>query len=259
MEIGLTGKNALVCGSSQGIGRAAAEALARNGARVTLLARDRDTLASVAQSLDGAAHDFLTADFDDPEQVRRVVAEYLNSSAPFHILVNNTGGPKAGEIVEAQGDEFLLAFKRHLVCNQLLAQALLPGMKAAGYGRIVNIASTSVREPIRGLGVSNTIRGAVASWAKTLAREVAPDGVTVNNVLPGYTDTARLRSLINTRAEATGQTVEQVTQSWVDVIPTGRFASPAEIAVAIAFLASPAASYITGVSLPVDGGRIAAI
>ncbi len=258
----LIGKRAIVCGASQGIGRACAEEFARLGARVTLVARDEQALRDVCAALvrSGAEkHDWLAVDFDDPPAVGQRAREHLAQSGPIHILVNNSGGPPAGAIFEAQPEQFLAAFQRHLVCNQLLAQTLVPGMKESGYGRIINIISTSVRQPIAGLGVSNTIRGAVASWAKTLANELAPFGITVNNVLPGYTATGRLDSIIKGRAERAGKTPEAIGKSMRDEVPMGRFAEPHEIAAAAAFLASPAASYITGVSLPVDGGRISAI
>ncbi len=179
----------------------------------------------------------------------------MSDNDPVHILVNNTGGPPPGTVIEARPEEFTTAFAQHLICNQILVQAVVPGMQAAGYGRIINIISTSVKQPIAGLGVSNTIRGAVASWAKTLASELAPFGITVNNVLPGMTRTQRLDSLIASKAEKTGKTIEQITQEMIREIPAGRIGMPHEFAAAVAFLASPAASYITGINLPVDGGR----
>lgn len=252
----------MVCGSTQGIGRACAEALARIGADVTLVARDEAALARVRDGLSrdaGQRHACLAADFRRPAELRARVAAHVDQSGPIVILVNNTGGPPAGPIAEATPDAFLDAFQMHVVCNQLLVQTLVPGMKSSGYGRIVNIISTSVRQPIPGLGVSNTTRAAVASWAKTLAGELGPFGITVNNVLPGYTETARLRSLIAARAQREGQTPEQIEARMRGDIPLGRFGSSGEIAAAVAFLASPAASYISGVSLPVDGGRISAV
>jgi 3-oxoacyl-[acyl-carrier protein] reductase len=261
----LSGKRALVCGATQGIGRACAFEFARLGARVTLLARNeedlrraRDELAAAegAQTGRGAPrHDFLRADFAEPDSVRAVVARHVEKAGPVEVLLNNTGGPQAGPIVEADPEAFLAGFSAHLICNQVLARTLLPGMKAAGYGRIINIVSTSVKQPIRGLGVSNTIRGAVASWAKTLAGELAPFGITVNNVLPGATATGRLRSFIRSKARAAGISEDEVERQMKSEIPMGRFAGPEEIAAAAGFLATPAAGYITGISLPVDGGR----
>jgi len=260
----LGGKRALVCGGTQGIGRACAFEFARLGAQVTLLARDEETLRRVRNELAAvrggpAGHDYLRADFDEPESVRAVVARHIESTGPVEILLNNTGGPQAGPIVEAAPDAFLSAFSAHLIGNQVLAQTLIPGMKRAGYGRIINIVSTSVRQPIQGLGVSNTIRGAVAAWAKTLAGELAPFGITVNNVLPGATATERLRSLIRSKARAAGAGEDEVERQMKSEIPMGRFAVPEEIAAAAGFFATPAAGYITGVSLPVDGGRIACL
>jgi 3-oxoacyl-[acyl-carrier protein] reductase len=255
----LAGKRALVCGSTQGIGRAAAIELASRGAAVTLFARDAGALGRVRAELPGKDHAYLVADFSDNASVKSVAAAEIRDRGAFHVLVNNTGGPPAGPIADASPDAFLDAFRAHLVNNQILAQAVIPGMKQSGYGRIVNIVSTSVREPIPGLGVSNTIRASVAGWAKTLAGELAPHGITVNNVLPGYTKTARLDSIIAGRAKASGRSVEDVTRDMLAQVPAKRFGDPREIAAAIGFLASPAGGYITGVSLPVDGGRIAAL
>lgn len=260
--IDLTGLRALVCGSSQGIGRACAQVLAQRGAELTLLARSeealRDTVSGLARQK-GQAHRWLVADFRDPTAVRDRVAAHLVETGALHILVNNTGGPPSGPIIEAKPDEFLTAMTMHVVCNQLLAQTVLPGMKQAGYGRIINILSTSVREPIPGLGVSNTTRWAVAAWAKTLSREVAAFGITVNNVLPGYTDTVRLQSLFEARARREHTTVDAVRTGVLQSLPTGRFARPEEIAAAVAFLASREAAYVNGVNLPVDGGRLASL
>jgi 3-oxoacyl-[acyl-carrier protein] reductase len=260
MNLNLTGKHAIICGSTQGIGRACAHELAGLGARMTLIARNERALEKVIDELLGLVdekHDFICADFSTPDILREKLDAYLhtNKSTPAHILVNNTGGPSPGPVSEASISEFDEACKKHLVCNHILAQAVLPGMKAGKYGRIINIISTSVKQPIKGLGVSNTIRGAVANWAKTLAGEVASFGVTVNNVLPGSTNTARLQALMKENAEKSGQTVQQIIEKMLTEIPVGRIAEPEEIAAAVAFLASPAAGYINGINLPVDGGR----
>jgi len=258
MDINLEGKHALVCGSSQGIGEATAKALAALGATVTLTARNEQALKSVCESLTtpvGQTHSYFTSDFDRPEALETLIKKQVESGKHFHILVNNSGGPAGGPAHTAKKDEFSNAFQRHLICNQILVQAVLPGMREAGYGRIINIISTSVKEPIPGLGVSNTVRGAVASWAKTIASELAPDGITVNNVLPGFTQTGRLKSLFEGKAEKTGASFEQVEKGALAQVPMGRFGRPEETAAAITFLASPAAAYITGVSIPVDGGR----
>jgi len=261
-EYGLVGKRAVVCGSTQGIGKACAMRFARLGADVILVARDEAALGRVCGELDtigGQRHTFVCVDFNDPNAVEDKVARHLEQTGGAQILLNNSGGPKSGPILDASPDEFVEAFRRHVVCNQLLTRTVLPGMKAAGYGRIINIISISVREPIPGLGVSNTTRWAVASWAKTVSREVAPFGITVNNVLPGYTDTARLTELVEATSEKRGISKEAVRQEMVAAVPVGRLASPDEIAAAVAFLASPAAGFVTGINLPVDGGRLSSM
>jgi len=258
MNINLTGKHALVCGASRGIGRACAELLASMGATVTIVARDRERLEQVSESLSrhkSQQHQIVTADFSNSDEVRDRFRSWLEAT-PVEILVNNSGGPPPGPIAAADGEEFLAGMRAHLLCNQHLAQAALPGMRAAGYGRIVNIISTSVYEPIPGLGVSNTVRAAVAAWAKTLSAELAPEGFTVNNVLPGFTATDRLAALIRGRAEKSGHSEDDVATDMRASVPMGRFGEATEIANAVAFLASPAASYVTGVSLAVDGGRL---
>ncbi|MCB0676959.1 MAG: SDR family oxidoreductase [Saprospiraceae bacterium] len=257
MNLTLLHKNALVCGSSKGIGKAIAIELALLGANVTLVARTGEKLVEVKDQLDrsqGQKHDFLVANFTDSADLKKKV-KGLVSVKPIHILINNTGGPAAGPITAAKTDEFTAAFHNHLICNHLLTQLVLPGMKAEGYGRIINIISTSVKQPLPGLGVSNTVRAAVANWAKTLANELGPFGITVNNVLPGATDTDRLQEIIRNSAVKSGQTEEAVAQQMKAGIPLGRFADPAEIAAAAAFLASPSAAYVSGINLPVDGGR----
>jgi 3-oxoacyl-[acyl-carrier protein] reductase len=254
----LTNKTALVGGSTQGIGWAVALKLAERGARVVLLARNEDRLRAAAAQLPTPAqqqHPYLVADYAQPDQVAAAANAFLAAGNTVHILVNNTGGPAAGPILDAQPDAFVAAFQQHLINNQRLAQAVVPGMRASGYGRIVNIISTSVKVPLHGLGVSNTVRAAVGNWSKTLANELAADGITVNNVLPGATQTERLTAIIDGRATRTGRTSAEVSQEMIDEVPMRRFAQPAEIAAAVAFLASPDAAYITGINIPVDGGR----
>lgn len=256
----LFGKRALVCGASSGIGKACALELAALGADVTVVARSETALRQAVAELSArrrGEHHWLAADFDDPEDLRAKVAAHAARVGTFAILVNNTGGPPHGALVDATPEQFVRAITNHIVCNQLLVQTVLPGMKAAKFGRIVNIISTSVIAPIKGLGVSNTTRGAVANWGRTLAGELAPFGITVNNILPGYTDTERLKSLFDAKAKKAGGTIEQVRQATIDSIPMGRLADPGEIAAVVGFLASPQASYVTGVNLPVDGGRTA--
>jgi 3-oxoacyl-[acyl-carrier protein] reductase len=258
MDTSLVDKTAIVCGSTQGIGQAAAVELACLGANVVLLARDAEALRRVVTELptdQGQAHRFMVADFVHAAHVRDCVAEFVASGNSAEILVNNSGGPPAGTAIDASVDEFVQAFNHHLLCNHHLVQALAPGMKAASYGRIVNVISTSVKQPILGLGVSNTIRGAVASWAKTLASELGPFGITVNNVLPGFTSTARLASLITTKAQQQNTSEEAIIAGMEASIPARRFADPGEVGAAVAFLCTPAASYINGINLPVDGGR----
>ncbi|MCI0363201.1 MAG: SDR family oxidoreductase [Phycisphaerales bacterium] len=257
----LKGKRAVVCGSTQGIGRACAIELARLGASITLMARHPEGLQRVQGELDkshGQSHDSIQVDFSDWQSVRQKASGYVGARGPVHILVNNTGGPPAGPVFEAQPEDFLKAMSQHVLCNQVLAQAVAPGMRDAKYGRIINIISTSVMMPIKGLGVSNTIRAAVANWARTLAVELAPFGITVNNVLPGYTATARLESLIKGRATRAGTTPDEVQREMIASVPARRFGTPEEIAAVAGFLASPAAGYVNGVNFPVDGGRLAA-
>lgn len=257
MNLDLTKKNALVCGSTQGIGKASAIALADLGANVTLIARNEDKLKEVVSELPNKYqnHHYLVADFSNPEEVAEKVAEDLKRVGTYHILINNTGGPAGGPIFSANVESFEKAFTQHLKCNHLLAQTVVPGMKEVDFGRIINVISTSVKQPLDGLGVSNTIRGAVANWSKTLANELGEFGITVNNVLPGATSTERLSEIIKNKAEKTDKSIEEISRAMKNGIPAKRFAQPGEIANAVAFLASEAASYINGINIPVDGGR----
>ncbi|MEM6845488.1 MAG: SDR family oxidoreductase [Bacteroidota bacterium] len=259
MNLDLTNKKAVVCGSTDGIGKACAIELAALGASITLVARNEEKLKNTLAELttnEGQQHDYLRADFQQPDYLKAVLQDYSSSQDEAHILVNNTGGPPAGPAHEAALNAFWRGFEMHIIGNQILLQALLPKMKTAGYGRIINIISTSVKEPIPGLGVSNTIRGAVGNWAKTLSKELGQYGITVNNILPGSTETGRIRDLIKNRATNQNKTPEEIERNMKGQIPIGRFAEPAEIAYAVAFLASPSAAYISGVNLTVDGGKM---
>jgi 3-oxoacyl-[acyl-carrier protein] reductase len=261
MNLSLDGKTAVVCGSTQGIGLAIAEELALLGAKCILAARNENALQDVLPKLDTSnrqLHSYAVADFNDPSKVKAVIEEIVQANT-VHILINNTGGPPAGPIATAVTEEFEIAFNQHLICNHILATAVVPGMKAAGYGRIINIISTSVKIPLKNLGVSNTIRGAVASWAKTMANELGQFNITVNNVLPGFTRTQRLATIVTNTATKKQAAEDEVEKEMHEEVPMKRFAEPSEVANVAAFLASPAASYVNGVSIPVDGGRTGSI
>ncbi len=261
MDLSLQGKHALICGSSQGIGLAIAKELAILGADCTLMARNAESLQTAVSQLHkhgSQHHNYLLADFGDTASVQKAINNLLLHS-PVHILINNTGGPPAGAIVNATIQEFYNAYNAHLVNNHILTTAVLPGMQKVTFGRVINIISTSVKTPLHNLGVSNTTRAAVAGWAKTMANEVAKYGITVNNVLPGATHTLRLQNIINNKASKTDSSVVDITDEMLHEIPMGRFGKAEEIAALAAFLASPAAAYITGQSICVDGGRTASI
>ena len=259
MNLDLKNKNAIVCGSTQGIGQASAIELAKLGANITLIARNERKLLKVLNELDKSqeqVHSFVCADFMNTEKLKEKVSLLKGT---YHILINNTVGPAGGSITDAKTDFFEDAFRMHLVNNQVLVQKVLEGMKKNGFGRIINIISTSVKAPIAGLGVSNTIRAAVANWAKTLSIEIGAYGITVNNVLPGFTDTNRLKTLIKKKASLQGKTEEEIASIMKLSVPANRFGQAYETANAVAFLCSPAAAYINGINLPVDGGRTASL
>jgi 3-oxoacyl-[acyl-carrier protein] reductase len=261
MNLSLEGKHAVICGSTQGIGLAIAEELALLGANCTLMARNEDALQSAVHNLDIALrqqHSYLVADFSKPGEVREKIETHV-AKHPVHILINNTGGPAAGPVIEATEEAFLNTFNQHLICNHILTKAVVPSMKKEGYGRIINVISTSVKIPLKNLGVSNTIRGAVASWAKSMANEISQYNITVNNVLPGFTTTQRLTSLIDQLAKRGNTVVDIIEKNMTEEVPMKRFGDASEIAAVAAFLASPAASYVNGVSIPVDGGRTGSI
>lgn len=257
MNLDLQNKNALVSGSTAGIGKAIAIQLAKQGASVTLVARNEEKLQETLKELPTSGnqnHDYMVVDFTQPSILEEKI-EKATANKIYHILINNTGGPKGGPILSASTDEFENAFKMHVICNQILVQKLVPGMKASNYGRIINIISTSVKQPIDNLGVSNTIRGAVANWSKTLANEIGEFGITVNNILPGFTKTGRLDDVISNRAKKQDISEAQAQESMMKSVPAGRFGFPEELANAAGFLASEAASYINGINIPIDGGR----
>ena len=256
----LAGKTALICGASRGIGAATARIMAKAGANVILASRSENqlnTLLSEISSLGEGVHQILVLDLEDTDSLEGRIQPVLDQG-PIHILVNNAGGPPGGPLLDASVEELAQPFTRHLHAAHTLVKLLTPGMINADYGRIIQIVSTSVREPIPNLGVSNTLRGAMASWAKSLSRELHPS-ITINNVLPGFTDTERLGSLAQSIHERTGKSIEAIHDSWMSQVPIERLIDPLETASVIAFLASPAAGAIRGVSLPVDGGRLRSI
>jgi 3-oxoacyl-[acyl-carrier protein] reductase len=255
MNLNVQGRKALVCGATDGIGRAVAIALAESGASIVAFARSEEKLREFVQILPGTGHQILVADFDDPGAVQSVLKEYLAAHGTPDIVVNNSGGPPGGALSEASSQSFITAMNRLLLSSHEIVKLCLPGMKAQGFGRIINVISTSVRQPLDNLGVSNTIRSATSAWAKTLSREVAEYGVTVNNVLPGATATSRLSSIITNTANRTGRSEDEVRAEMQKEIPMKRFAAPEEIAAGVVFLASEQAAYITGINLSIDGGR----
>ena len=261
LSLDLTGKTALIGGSTQGIGLASAQALASMGATCVLISRNEEKLQAAVKTLDtnaGQHHQYLVADYANTDMVRDVVAAFVKDNT-VHILINNSGGPAGGPASKAKPEEFLQAFNQHLICNHIITMLVVDGMKQAGYGRIINIISTSVKIPLKDLGVSNTVRGAVASWAKTMANELGQFGITVNNVLPGATSTERLSTILTNKSAKTGKSLEDVEKEMVGEIPARRFGKPEEIAAMVAFLASPAAGSVNGTSIPVDGGRTGSI
>ena len=259
----LINQTAIVCGASKGIGAAAAIELSKSGASTILLARNKNDLNQVIDQLDtnqNQKHDYMIADFQDPTNLGKDIKSFLKkTNRTIEILINNTGGPKPGPAMDASPEDFIEAFNQHLICNHVLVNSIVSTMKQNNYGRIINIISTSVKQPIKGLGVSNTIRGAVASWAKTLSFELGEFGITVNNILPGFTDTERLHEIFAKKSESTGVDIESVIMEAQAQIPLKRFANPSETAKAICFLASSDAGYINGINLPVDGGRLSTL
>ncbi len=258
MNLDLTNKTALVCGASGGLGLACATELALLGATIIAVSRSEDKLRLAIARLDtskGQQHQFLVIDLSNPEEVKEKAGAFLAGGNTIHILINNAGGPPAAPLIETDAAEIDKAFRTHVISSHLLAQLTFPGMRSAGFGRIVNIVSTAVKQPINGLGISNLVRAAVANWAKTLANEISSFGITVNNVLPGYTNTARLDYLFSKQAADSGVSKEVILEKTIALIPAKRVGEPAEFGAAVAFLCTPAAAYINGINLPVDGGR----
>ncbi len=259
MNVDLSKRTALVCGASQGLGAAVAKELALLGANIILLARTESNLQKVQSELDfskGQKHQYIVADTSQPVELVDKIKTLVSSGIQIDILVNNSGGPAAGPLMNNTVIELEAAFQSHVMVSHLLAQLVVPGMKERQFGRIINIVSTSIKQPINGLGISNTIRAAVANWAKTLANEIGAFGITVNNVLPGYTNTDRLDYLFNKQADVAKVSKEEILKRTLDLIPAGRLGEPHEFGAAVAFLCSPAAAYINGINLPVDGGRL---
>lgn len=257
MDLSLQNKRAIVCGSTQGIGKAIAINLAKQKANVTLIARNENKLKNVINLLEKSIdqnHDFIVADFNNPNQLKKKINRYLSNGNKVEILINNTGGPPAGKIIEAEQDEFDKYISMHLHCSHHLVKALVPHMKKSNFGRIVNIISISVKAPIENLGVSNTIRWAMASWSKTLSFELGKFGITVNNILPGFTLTNRLKDLMQARSKIQNISIKKIQEEYKKNIPAERFATPQEVASATCFLCSEEASYINGINLPIDGG-----
>lgn len=258
MNLELTGKTAFVCGASQGLGLAAATELALLGANVIVASRNEEKLRSALQQLDtskGQRHTYLAIDLSEPQAVKQAVEAFLAKGNVIHILINNAGGPPSAPMIDTDAAEMEKAFRTHVISSHLLAQLVVPGMKRAGYGRVVNVLSTSVKQPIDGLGISNLVRAAAANWAKTLANEISGYGITINNVLPGFTNTDRINYLFDKQAAEQGISKDAIVKRTITAIPVKRIGEPAEFGAAVAFLCSPAAAYINGINLPVDGGR----
>ena len=261
MNLDLAGKTALVCGGSKGLGFGSAQQLAELGARIILLARSEKILQQKTSELNiinQLENEYVVADMNELDSLVPALDSRREQSA-IHILINNTGGPPGGTLIEAEEAALEKGFRMHILASQIITKYCIPGMRLSEYGRIINIVSTSIRQPIPGLGVSNTIRGAMGSWSKTLALELAPEGITVNNILPGTTKTERLDDILASRQQLYGYSEEEATNSMLTEIPMGRFAEVAEIAQVVAFIASPAAAYITGTNIPVDGCKIRSI
>lgn len=259
MKIDLTGKNAIVGGASQGLGFSIARQFAICGANLILISRSEEKLMKAIKQLPNNGSQifrYFVADFSNPTSFQEDLKKFISEIGNIHILVNNSGGPSSGAANSAKLEDYISAFNSHLLSFQSLVQLVLSGMKAEKFGRIINITSVGAKQPIDNLGVSNTIRGAVSSWAKILSRELAPFGITVNNILPGYIATERLNYLFQNIAERNQTTLDFEFHKLANDIPAGRIGNPEEIGYVAAFLASNYANYITGINLPVDGGYL---
>jgi 3-oxoacyl-[acyl-carrier protein] reductase len=259
MELELGGKVALVSGSSSGLGRAVAEELAKEGASLVICARGEERLIQARDQMAreyGVAVDAVAADLTEPDDVDRVVGAALDRFGRVDVLFTNTGGPPAGPFESHDPEVWDRAVRQNLFSVVNLIRGVLPGMKERGWGRIVNCTSVAVKQPVDGLMLSNSVRAAVTGFARTLANEVAAHGVTVNNVLPGFTRTDRLGELAQRIAQDGGGSVDEAYGLWEEAVPMGRLGEPPELAALVAFLASERASYITGQSICVDGGWV---
>ncbi len=253
MYLDLSGKWALVGGSSKGIGLAVAQELSRLGASVILTGRDETALMAAKATLAGP-NETVVVDFQSNSSIDKLLAGITEKGRTINILVNNAGGPPSGSFMESRADAMIQALNTHLFAMDQMSRALAPGMRSSGYGRIVNIVSVTARVPLKNMILSNTVRGAVLNWSKTVSLELAPYGITVNNILPGYTRTQRAIDLWQSLSKNQGCSPEDIEKNWKSQVPMGRLAEPEEIANVVAFLCSPAASFVTGISMPVDGG-----
>ncbi len=258
-NLAFNNKNIFIGGSTNGIGWESAKLFAKYGGNLTLVARNENLLLQRLQELPNNGnqhHQYIVADFSDPENLETILNEFVvKNPVKYDVLINNTGGPPSGQLEKASTEELLSAFNLHLISFHKILGCLLQGMKSREAGSIINIISTSVKQPLNGLGVSNTIRGAVANWAKTLANELGGYNITVNNVLPGATNTGRLKEIIKNKAQKLNLQESAIEKQMADQVPLKRIAEPIEVANAVVFLASDNARYISGINLPVDGGR----
>lgn len=252
----LDGLHAIVGGATGGIGRAIAKKFSNAGATLLLISRSEDKLKQLILELNNDKHRYVVANYEYPDKLEKIMKnEFEVSKINYSILVNNTGGPPSGKLLNANKEDFLKAINMHLICNQIMAKLVIPQMIKLGDGRIINIISTSVRQPIDNLGVSNSTRAAVANWAKTLSNEIGEYGVKVNNILPGAINTQRLEEIIENKANKLEKTYDEIESQMIKSIPLGRIGDPDEIANGALFLASKMSNYVSGINLIIDGGR----